>query len=76
MAEYSLRPWDRQIEMQAELNWMFANANRDHKKHPQPFKLAEFMPGRAETNGQGQTAEEMNAVLANMAKQTGVGRRV
>lgn len=75
MAEYSLKPWDKQIEMQAELNWMFANANRDHKSHPQPFRLDQFMPGKAQTTDQGQTAEEMNEVLANVARQTGIGRR-
>lgn len=66
MAVYSLEPWDAQIGMLAESNWMFANANRDMKKHPQPFKLSEFLPGKSDNGSQGQTPEEMNAVLARI----------
>lgn len=53
---------------------MFANAHRDRDKHPQAFKLAEFLPGaNGDSECQGQTPEEMNAVMESMAKQMGTG---
>lgn len=61
--------------MMAEGNWMFAEANRDRTKHPQPFKLEEFMPGMATATKHSQTPEEMGKVMAQMARDTNSGGR-
>lgn len=44
-AAFNLRLFEQADDLRhAELMMLLANVNRDPKRHPQPFRVADFMP--------------------------------
>lgn len=59
--------------MVAQVCMILANANRDSKKRPSPFKLADFLLKRGEVKRK-QTVEEQRAAMENIARKLGAKR--
>ncbi len=85
MAYFALEPFgEERADLRAALiACLIANANRDEKKHPQPFRVEEFMPVRETSlplesagsstptplpEGRRQTWQEQKAIMERLLK--------